>query len=111
MSARYDLATEPLRPHDAEDVTEAGGVRIGDRVRATEDLLVRWRVAGLCDVSIDSARAGGTVVRIIRSVAGWWTTVVVRMGVPAVYADGSGGALHEPFGPEDLEVLVADRPA
>lgn len=101
---RPDLATEPLGPGDME-VSEAGGVKVGDHVRMTEAAIARWRAGGVSDVACASARAGGTVVRIVRSSSGWWTTVVVRMKSPAVYRGGAGGKLHEGFGPEDLEHL------
>lgn len=78
-------------------------MKIGARVRATSDLLARWRAAGISKIACESARVGGVVDRIAQSEHGWWTTVFVRMDDPAVYPDGSGGTAVEPFASEDLE--------
>ena len=86
-------------------LTEADGIRVGQRVRITERWAMRMHVASIGEFRIAALRTGGTVERIEAHPAGEWVSVAVRLDAPAVHPDGSRMGPTHWEAPEHLEAV------
>ncbi len=68
-----------LKPYEVE-VEECGGIRVGQRVRATQLWTAKLAASGARDYA-EPFRIGGQVTRIVQHRKGIWTSVIVRLTI------------------------------
>lgn len=78
---------------------EAGGVRVGQKVRVNDGWIARLNAAG-AGAYEEAFRIGGEVVRIVAHKDGLWTLVVVRLDKPPKWMVSTD---ESAFAPSHLE--------